>query len=134
MSKYVNDKGKEYLNMNVIGLISTTTDDEENDDEEPEEKPAAKKTKAGKVTAKSKAVVEEDEPEEEEESEDDETSPEEYATWIGYGCSFVADEDTGETVEGSTTSYDADSNLFTVEDANGDQYEVYPDDLTWDEA
>lgn len=126
LSKYIHDNGKEYLNMSVVGLISSTTEEEE---DEPEEKPA-KKAKAGKVVAKSKAVVEEDEPEEADEVEEDGTD---YSEWVGYECSFVADEDTGETVEGSTTSYDSDSNLFTVEDANGDQYEVYPDDLTWAE-
>jgi hypothetical protein len=135
LSKYVSDQGKEFMNMNVVGLISATTDDEEESEDEPEEEKPVAKAKAGKAVAKPKAVSKKakPEPEVEEESDDEESDDTDYSEWIGYECSFVADEETGETVEGSTTSYDFDSNLFTVEDAHGDQYEVYPDDLTWAE-
>jgi hypothetical protein len=132
LSKYVHTNDTEYLNMNVVGLISATTE-EDSEDEPKEDKPVAK-SKAGKAVAKPKAASKKAEPEPEVEEDDDEPADDtDYSEWVGYECSFVADEDTGEIVEGSTTNYDADSNLFTVEDANGDQYEIYPDDLTWAE-
>jgi hypothetical protein len=134
LTKYVSesDPPRTYLNMNIIGLMDASTDDEEETEESEEEqeeedvKPKAAKGKTRKVAEPEEEPEEEEsEDEESEESENDDTD---WSEWVGYKCSFESD---GETIEGESTSYDADTNLFTVSDAAGDQYEVYPDDLTW---
>lgn len=136
LSKYVPESGdRTYLNMYVIGLMDAETEDEEPEEtEEPEDEPKAKPKAKPKATQKktgkpAKVKEPEPEPEVEEESEGDDTD---WSEWIGYSVSFT-DEDEGTTIEGTTTSYDADANTFVVEDANGDNYEVFPDDLSWGE-
>lgn len=81
--------------------------------------------------AKAEEEEEEDEyeeaDEEEVEGEEEETEEgEDLSEWVGYEASF----DTGDgAVSVSTTEYDANTGLFTVEDENGDLYEASFEDL-----
>lgn len=123
MSRYVpDDPEKEHrLNYNILALI-------EGDftpapaDEEPEEE------------VEDEEHEDEDQEAEEETEDDDSDEPEEgdddtdWSEYIGYSAMF----DTGDgPVEVTTTEWDEDSGTYTVEDAEGESYDAYPDDLEW---
>lgn len=113
LSRYVGTNG-DRLNMSILGLA----DDPEGSDS------------SSKTSKKAESESEESESEEPEsgDAEESESGDSEDGPWIGYEASVDLGE--GE-VTVTTKSYDEDSGVYTVEDENGDEYEVYTEDLNW---
>lgn len=116
--------GDPRLNINIMSLSDAPTssvEDEEAEQEQEEEEEYEE--------------VEAEEAEDTSEEVEQEESDGEEESWIGYPCSF---ESEGETIEGVTSAYDADSDTYTVtvseygEDWDGD-YEVTSAEITWAE-
>lgn len=109
------------------------SDEDESDDEEDDRKPAKKGTK--KTRAKDE---DEDEEEDEEESDDDEEEEEEEPkvrnkakagkSKIKEGSRVKFDDGEGHIIKGTVTSLD--DGKATVEDKNGDEYEIDAEDVT----
>lgn len=65
------------------------------------------------------------------EDSDESSEAEDYSEWVNYEATFNSEE-TGELTV-TTTSYDADTELFTVTDEDGNDYECEFSDLTFAE-
>lgn len=57
----------------------------------------------------------------EEEEEEEEEDAIDYASYVGYGCDYNAD---GEVISVTASAYDDSSELFTVVDDDGNEYET----------
>ena len=111
LTRYVGGNG-DRLNISFIGQTNNSsqdaTDEIEHDADEVE----------------TEEVEEAEEAEAEAEASDDT----DWAEWVGYEA--TTDLGDGE-VTVTTKEWDADKGAFTVTDENGEDWEVFPDDLTW---
>lgn len=111
LTRYVGANG-DRLNISYIGKTSDSMHDAADEVEHDE----------------ADEVEESEEIEETEEETEEESDDADWSEWVGY----EATTDLGEgAVTVTTKEFDAEKGSFTVTDENGEDWEVFPDDLTW---